>query len=113
MPSPGATARRYGTVFDGVAAEYDRRRPAYPGELIDQACQVAGIGPDTWDDGPRANESLGAASTLVMRQLNLATEDLPIRAYKKRVKALAKHVMGGHRAAEDPIGFTVPGWLRT
>ena len=45
MPSSGATARRYGTVFDGVAAEYDRHRPAYPGELIDQACQVAGIGP--------------------------------------------------------------------
>ena len=44
MPSSGATARRYGTVFDGVAAEYDRHRPAYPGELIDQACQVAGIG---------------------------------------------------------------------
>ena len=44
MPSPGAAVRRYGTVFDGVAAEYDRRRPAYPGELIDQACQVAGIG---------------------------------------------------------------------
>ena len=44
MPSPGATARRYGTVFDGVAAEYDRHRPAYPGELIDRACQVAGIG---------------------------------------------------------------------
>ena len=88
-------------------------RPGAPAELLwDRFCQVAGIGPDTWDDGPRANESLGAASTLVMRQLNLATEDLPIRAYKKRVKALAKHVMGGHRAAEDPIGFTVPGWLR-
>ena len=43
MPS-GATARRYGTVFDEVAAEYDRRRPAYPDELIDRACQVAGIG---------------------------------------------------------------------
>jgi SAM-dependent methyltransferase len=41
---PGATARRYGTVFDEVAADYDRHRPAYPGELIDQACQVAGIG---------------------------------------------------------------------
>lgn len=38
------TARRYGTVFDEVAAEYDRHRPAYPDELIDQACQVAGIG---------------------------------------------------------------------
>ncbi len=73
---------------------------------------ATGIGPDSWDDAPRANESLGAASTLVMRDLNLATEDLPTAAYKKRVKALAKYVMGGHRGAEDPIGFTVPGWLR-
>jgi SAM-dependent methyltransferase len=41
---PGATARRYGKVFDEIAAEYDRRRPAYPDELVDRACQVAGIG---------------------------------------------------------------------
>ena len=41
---PGSAARRYGKVFDEVAAEYDRRRPAYPDELIDQACRVAGIG---------------------------------------------------------------------
>jgi SAM-dependent methyltransferase len=41
---PGAAARRYGKVFDEVATEYDRRRPAYPDELIDQACRVAGIG---------------------------------------------------------------------
>src|SRR5260370_21641637 len=41
---PGSTARRYGQVFDEIAAEYDRHRPAYPDELIDQACQVAGIG---------------------------------------------------------------------
>jgi SAM-dependent methyltransferase len=27
-----------------VAAEYDRHRPTYPDELVDQACQVAGIG---------------------------------------------------------------------
>ena len=39
-----AAARRYGRVFDEVAAEYDRYRPAYPDELVDQACQVAGIG---------------------------------------------------------------------
>ncbi len=43
-PQPGSTARRYGMVFDEIAAEYDRRRPAYPDELIDQACRVAGIG---------------------------------------------------------------------
>jgi ubiquinone/menaquinone biosynthesis C-methylase UbiE len=42
LPEP--TARRYGKVFDEIAAEYDRRRPTYPDELIDQACQVAGIG---------------------------------------------------------------------
>ena len=41
---PESAARRYGKVFDEIAAEYDRRRPAYPGELIDQACLVAGIG---------------------------------------------------------------------
>ena len=40
---PESTARRYGKVFDEIAAEYDRRRPAYPDELVDQACLVAGI----------------------------------------------------------------------
>jgi SAM-dependent methyltransferase len=45
LPSvPGPTARRYGKVFDEIAAEYDRRRPTYPDELVDQACQAAGIG---------------------------------------------------------------------
>ena len=43
-PLPESTARRYGLVFDEIAAEYDRRRPAYPDQLIDQACRVAGIG---------------------------------------------------------------------
>jgi SAM-dependent methyltransferase len=41
---PGSAAGRYGTVFDEVAAEYDKHRPAYPDELVDQACQAAGIG---------------------------------------------------------------------
>ncbi len=41
---PESTARRYGKVFDEIAAEYDRRRPTYPDELIDRACQIAGIG---------------------------------------------------------------------
>jgi ubiquinone/menaquinone biosynthesis C-methylase UbiE len=39
-----ASARRYGKVFDRVAADYDRNRPAYPDELVDRACQLAGIG---------------------------------------------------------------------
>jgi SAM-dependent methyltransferase len=40
-----STARRYGAVFDTVAAEYDRRRPTYPDELIDLACQSGGLAP--------------------------------------------------------------------
>jgi ubiquinone/menaquinone biosynthesis C-methylase UbiE len=42
--TPTPDARHYGKVFDEIAAEYDRNRPMYPGELVDQACQVAGIG---------------------------------------------------------------------
>jgi len=41
---PESTARSYGKVFDEIAAEYDRRRPAYPDELVDRACEVAEIG---------------------------------------------------------------------
>lgn len=37
-------ARRRGTVFDEVATEYDRSRPSYPDELVDRACELAGIG---------------------------------------------------------------------
>jgi SAM-dependent methyltransferase len=42
MPTDAET-RRYGTVFDTVATQYDRRRPTYPGELIDRAMDAAGL----------------------------------------------------------------------
>jgi SAM-dependent methyltransferase len=35
--------RRFRDVFDSVAAEYDRRRPAYPDELIDHACRLGDL----------------------------------------------------------------------
>jgi SAM-dependent methyltransferase len=44
MPN-AANARSYATVFNEIAGEYDRHRPAYPDALIDQACKLAGIGP--------------------------------------------------------------------
>jgi SAM-dependent methyltransferase len=43
--STGADARSYGAVFNEVAGEYDRHRPTYPDALIDEACELAGIGP--------------------------------------------------------------------
>ncbi len=36
--------RSYGKVFDEIAVEYDRNRPAYPDVLLDRACEVAGLG---------------------------------------------------------------------
>ena len=40
----GTLARSYGKVFDEVAVQYDRNRPAYPDALLDRACEVAHIG---------------------------------------------------------------------
>jgi SAM-dependent methyltransferase len=42
--SSDADGRRYAAVFDQIADEYDRHRPAYPDVLVDRACQVAGVG---------------------------------------------------------------------
>lgn len=39
-----SAARQYGRVFDRIAVDYDRGRPAYPDELVDRACSVAGLG---------------------------------------------------------------------
>jgi SAM-dependent methyltransferase len=39
----GTLQRSYGKAFDQIAAEYDRHRPAYPEQLIDRACQLAGL----------------------------------------------------------------------
>jgi cyclopropane fatty-acyl-phospholipid synthase-like methyltransferase len=41
----GVEARSYGRVFNEIADEYDRHRPAYPDALVDRACEVAGLAP--------------------------------------------------------------------
>jgi protein-L-isoaspartate O-methyltransferase len=41
--SDATLARSYGKVFNEVAVEYDRSRPAYPDALVDQACEVARV----------------------------------------------------------------------
>jgi SAM-dependent methyltransferase len=41
----GGEARSYGRVFNEIADEYDRHRPAYPDALVDRACEVAGLAP--------------------------------------------------------------------
>ena len=81
--------------------------------LWERFCAAAGIREESsWDDAPRINESLGLASALVMRRLNEKTGDLTVKDYKRRVKAVGKHVLPAHRSQEEAIGFTVPDWLR-
>jgi ubiquinone/menaquinone biosynthesis C-methylase UbiE len=86
---PESTARRYGKVFDEIAVEYDRRRPAYPDELIDQACQVAGIG-----SGDRVLE-VGCGSGQLTR--GLAARGLHVTALEpgKNLMALARQNLEG------------------
>ncbi len=112
--SAGQIVRRWAT---GVGADHVSvitvPPPGAPAELLwERFCQVAGIAPTDWTEAPRANESLGAASALVMRRLNVALADLAVPAYKRKVKALGKHVLVHRRREEDKIGFTVPRWLR-
>ena len=87
--------------------------PDAPSETLwNRFCEVAGIESASWREAPRSNESLGAASALVVRELNLRTSDLTLQGYKRRVKAVAKYLMPAHRQEEDAIGFVVPEWLR-
>lgn len=58
-----APAQRDGRVFNEVAAEYDRNRPAYPDELVDRACVLAGI-----ESGDRVLE-VGCGSGQLTRSL--------------------------------------------
>lgn len=44
MPD-GVELRSYGRVFNRIAEQYDRHRPAYPDALVDRACEVAGLAP--------------------------------------------------------------------
>jgi SAM-dependent methyltransferase len=86
---PGSTVRRYGTVFNEVAAEYDRHRPAYPEELLDQACQAAGIG-----SGDHVLE-VGCGSGQLTR--SLAARGLRVTALEpgENLVALAKRNLAG------------------
>jgi ubiquinone/menaquinone biosynthesis C-methylase UbiE len=91
---PETTARRYGKVFDAIAGEYDRHRPAYPDELIDHACQLAGIG-----RGDRVLE-VGCGSGQLTR--GLVTRGLRVTALEPgtSLMALARQNLEGAGAVE-------------
>lgn len=65
-----------------------------------------------WVEASRVNASLGLESALLVRRLNAQVEDMDTTTYNKQVKAFAKLGLVQRRAVEQPIGFTVPGWLQ-
>jgi ubiquinone/menaquinone biosynthesis C-methylase UbiE len=91
---PESTARHYGRVFDEMAAEYDRHRPTYPDELLDQACQVAGIG-----SGDQVLE-VGCGSGQLTR--GLVARGLHVTALEpgKNLISLARQNLNGTGAVE-------------
>lgn len=84
-----ASNRHFGKVFDRIAADYDRHRPGYPDELIDEACHVAGL-----VSGDKVLE-LGCGSGQLTR--SLVARDLRITALEpgEQLIALAKQNMMG------------------
>jgi ubiquinone/menaquinone biosynthesis C-methylase UbiE len=88
------SARSYGRVFDAIAAEYDRSRPTYPDELVDAACELAGIA-----DGDEVLE-VGCGSGQLTR--SLVARGLHVTAVDpgRHLISLAERNVGGPGRAE-------------
>lgn len=84
---------------------------AAPRLLWDRFRDAAVLPDGSWVDGPRSNESLGAASTVLMTRVNQEVGDLARMDYRRLIKPLGKYVLGRHRDADERIGFEPPDWV--
>jgi SAM-dependent methyltransferase len=79
-------------VFDEVAAEYDRNRPAYPDELVERACRIAGV-----REGDRVLE-VGCGSGQLTRSLAVRGLDLvAVEPGQHLLSLAARNVQGSGR----------------
>lgn len=89
--------------------------PGAPRELLwERFCSVLGTPPDGFAPARMDNESVGAASTLVIRRLNelLNSMDLvfPVGT-DVRKGLLAKQVLAARKSSEPAIGLPVAPWV--
>lgn len=80
--------------------------------LWDRFCRAVGLRAYGFEEVPRQNESLGAASSLLLLALNRQLTGLDRAAYMRRAKNLAKGDLARRRSQEHPIGYPVPTTLR-
>lgn len=90
--------------------------PGAPRDLLwERFCQVLDTSPGGFEPARMGNESVGAASTLVIRRLNelLDAAGLPFpEGTDLRKGLLAKEVLAARKADEPAIGLPVAPWVR-
>ena len=90
--------------------------PGSPRELLwERFCSVLGTSPAGFAPARMDNESVGAASTLVIRRLNELLNDLGHvfpAGTDLRKGVLAKQVLAARKPSEPAIGLAVGPWVR-
>lgn len=91
-------------------------RPGGPREVLwERFARAAGFDPAGLGTVRRANESLGLASTLALRRLNVELDRRGVSwpdSAELRKFVVAKRILAGRRGAEDALGLDVPPWVR-
>lgn len=85
------------------------------GLLWERFCSVLDTAPDGLAEARMGNESIGAASTLVVRRLNELLDEAGLafpEGTELRKGLLAKQVLAGRKGLEPTIGLPVAPWVR-
>src|SRR6478609_797827 len=97
---------------DAVTVVTLPRSAADPELLWHRFCEATGLPPDAAAPPDSGNESLGAASALLMERLNHRVGDLAWPDYSRHVKfGVAKTILPRHRGDEPAIGFKASRWV--
>jgi SAM-dependent methyltransferase len=99
-----AEARRRGEVFNAIADQYDRHRPAYPDALIDQACEAGDLTPgaQVLEIGCGSGQLTGSLLARGLRVTAIEPGDQLIARARERLGGMGE-VQFVHRRLEDAL----------